>query len=154
MSAEIIQIGTSRAKLTDGPVVDRDGSLFAEMCRPMHFLEGMPFVGPEPPADSRSTWNCWNDVPTNSGLDDFQRGERYGRMVVAAITARAEDYNGHKLALSISAIDLEKILESMIRDGVARTLKGGKHSRSPVTSAMKGFFSALTRFIAGIRDGT
>jgi hypothetical protein len=154
MSAEIIQIGTSRAKLTDGPVVDRDGSLFVEMCRPMHFLEGMPFVDPKPPADSRSAWNCWNDGPTDSGRDDFQRGERYGRMVVDAITARTEAYNGHKLALSISAIDLEKILESMIRDGVARALKGGNHSRAPVTSAMSGFLFALTRFIAGIRDGT
>jgi hypothetical protein len=147
MSAEIIQMGASRAKLRDGPVVDHDGE-FVEMCKPMHFLEGLPFVGPKPPEDSRCTWNCWNDVPTDSGGDDFERGRRYGRMVLDAITARNEAYNHHKLALSICAIDLEHILVSMIRDGVARALKGGKYSRTPVTSTMKGFLWALTRHIA------
>jgi hypothetical protein len=97
-------------------------------------------------------WNCWNDVPTDDGLDDFQRGKRYGQMVLNAIEARSEAYNGHKLALSITAIDLGHIIESMIRDGIARRMKGGRHSRTPVTSTMRGFLFELTRHIAGIDD--
>jgi hypothetical protein len=40
----------------------------------------------------------------------------------------------------------------MIRDGITRQEKGGKHSRTACTSAMSGFLSELTRYIAGIRD--
>jgi hypothetical protein len=134
--------------------VDHDGSAFLQLCAPMHFLEGMPFVDPRPPIESRRRWNCWNDVPTDSGCDDYQRGRRYGRLVLDAMLDRADTYNDHKLALSICAIDLEHIIESMIRDGVARSSKGGKHSRTPVTSAMRGFLTELARHIAGIRDGT
>jgi hypothetical protein len=42
----------------------------------------------------------------------------------------------------------------MIRDGIARQKKGGKYSRSVCTSTMTGFLSELTRYIAGIRDGS
>ena len=52
--------------------------------------------------------------------------------------------------LSIAAIDLGHIIESMIRDGITRRMKGGRHSRTPVTSTMSGFLSELTRHIAGI----
>jgi hypothetical protein len=124
---------------------------------PLHILDDLPFVDPGPPprSDGRprfSSRNCWNDVPTDSGKDDFARGERYAQMTIALMQAHSEEYGGHKLALSISAIDLERIIESMIRDGVARLAKGGKHSRTPVTSAMSGFLFWLTRYIAGIRD--
>jgi hypothetical protein len=71
-------------------------------------------------------------------------------MVLDAMEARSEAYGGHKLALSIAANNLKRIIESMISDGIARRLKGGRHSRTPVTSAMNGFLSELTRHIAGI----
>ena len=73
-------------------------------------------------------------------------------MVLNAIVARSEAFDGHKFALSIAAIDLKHIIESMIRDGIARHMKGGRHSRTPVTSAIRGFLFELTRHIAGIDD--
>jgi len=87
---------------------------------------------------------------TASSLDDYQRNKRYGQLVLDAMEVRSEAYDGHKLALSIAAIDLQHIIQSMIRDGIARRMKGGRHSRTPVTSAMSGFLSELTRHIAGI----
>ena len=148
MSANVVsfsdrQRGQSNAE--DGPVIDHDGTLLFQFCAPMHYLEGLPFVDPVPPRfpHTRRKSNCWNDVPTDRQLDDYQRGERYGKMVLDAIEARSKAYDGHKLALSIAAIDLEHIVESMIRDGVARRTKSDRHSRTPVTSAMSGFLSEL-----------
>jgi hypothetical protein len=73
-------------------------------------------------------------------------------MTMAVMQAHSTHYGEHKLALSISAIDLSRIVESMIRDGIARREKGGQYSRTPITSAMQGFLHELTRYIAGIRD--
>jgi hypothetical protein len=39
--------------------------------------------------NTRREWNCWNDVPTDDGLDDYRRGERYGQMVLDAMEARS-----------------------------------------------------------------
>jgi hypothetical protein len=89
-------------------------------------------------------------IPTDDSLDDYRRGERYGQMVLDAMEARSEAYGGHKLALSIAANNLKRIIESMISDGIARRIKGGQRTRTPVTSAMRGFLSELTRHIAGI----
>ena len=150
MSANVINMcdWQQRPNTVSDPVIDHDGTLLLQFCAPMHYLEGLPFVDPEPPGfpHTRRKWNCWNDVPTDDGLNDFQRGKRYGQMVLNAMEARSE----HKLALSIAAIDLGHIIESMIRDGITRRMKGGRHSRTPVTSAMSGFLSELTRHIAGI----
>lgn len=123
---------------------------------PRH-LDDLPFVDPAPPLRSdgrgwRGSRNCWNVVPTDNGRDDFARGRHYAKMTIAAMQAHSANYGGHKLARSISAIDLERIIESMIRDGIARRAKGGQYSRTPVTSAMNGFLSELARYIAGIRD--
>jgi len=156
MSANVINLcdRQRRQNTVSNPVVDHDGTLLLQFCAPMHYLEGLPFVDPMPPRfpRTRREWNCWNDVPTDYGVDDFQRGKRYGQMVLDAMEARSEAYDEHKLALSIAAIDLGHIIESMIRDGIARRMKGGRHSRTPVTSAMRGFIFELTRHIAGIDD--
>jgi hypothetical protein len=140
---------------SSGPMIDHDGTILLKMCAPMHMLEELPFVETKPqgwPDGTRREWNCWKDVPTDSGIDDHARGRDYAKMTLAAMETRAADCGGHKLTLSILAIDLEHIIASMIRDGVARHLKGGRHSRTPVTSAMSGFLHELTRCIAGIRD--
>jgi hypothetical protein len=139
---------------SDSPATELEAML---KCFPRHILDDLPFVGPAPPlrADGRGwhgSQNCWNDVPTDSDKDDFARGVRYAKKTIALMHAHATDYDGHKLALSISAIDLERIIESMIRDGIARGKKGGKHSRTLTTSAMSGFLHELTRHVAGIRD--
>jgi hypothetical protein len=73
-------------------------------------------------------------------------------MTIAVMRAHGRHYGEHTLALSISAIDLSRIVESMIRDGIARREKGGQYSRTPITSAMKGFLHDFTRYVAGIRD--
>lgn len=137
-----------------GPIIDHDGTILLKMCAPMHFLEELPFVETKPEGwpNTRREWNCWKDVPTDSGRDDYARGADYGKMTLDAMKARAVEYNDHKFTLSTLANQLERIIESMVRDGVARHLKGGRHSRTPVTSAMSGFLHELTRHIAGIRD--
>jgi hypothetical protein len=123
---------------------------------PRHILADLPFVDPPMPhgADGRcrSPQNCWNDIPTDDSQSDFDRGQRYAKMTVAAMEEHSEAYGGHKLARSISATDLEHIIESMIRDGIARREKGGRYSRSTLTSAMQGFLSELSRYVAGIRE--
>jgi len=73
-------------------------------------------------------------------------------MTIAVMRAHGRHYGKHTLALSISAIDLSRIVESMIRDGIARREKGDQYSRTPITSAMKGFLHDFTRYVAGIRD--
>jgi hypothetical protein len=154
MSANIINLRDrqQRQSTPETSMIDHDGTLLLQRCAPMHYLEEMPFVDPQPPRfpNTRREWNCWNDVPTDDSLDDYRRGKRYGQMVLDAMEARSEAYGGHKLALSIAAINLQHIIESMIRDGIARRIKGGRHSRTPVTSAMSGFLWELTRHIAGI----
>jgi hypothetical protein len=70
-------------------------------------------------------------------------------MTIEAMQKRSADHDGHKLTLSICAIDLEHIIEDMIRDGVARQKKGGKYSRTVCTSTMSGFLFQLGRYIAG-----
>jgi hypothetical protein len=66
--------------------------------------------------------------------------------------SQSANYGGHKLAPSIAGIDLRPIVESMIRDGIARRNKVGRYSRSTLAPAMKGFLHELTLYIAGIRD--
>src|SRR6476660_2877896 len=120
-------------------------------------LSRLPFVGPPCPRDGRADFkkrNYWIDEPTNDRLADYQRGRHYARMTIEAIQERSAEHDGHKLALSICAIDLGHIIEGMIRDGIARQKRGGKYSRSACTSTMDGFLSELTRYIAGIRDGS
>ena len=113
----------------------------------MHYLEEMPFVDPKPPGfpNTRREWNCWNDVPTDDSLDDYRRGERYGQMVLDAMEARSEAYGGHKLALSIAANNLKRIIESMISDGIRRRKEGGPGSRTNLTAAMHGFLHRFAR---------
>jgi hypothetical protein len=75
-------------------------------------------------------------------------------MTIEAIQERSAEHDGHKLALSICAIDLEHIIEGMISDGIARQKKGGKYTGLSALPPMTGFLSELTRYIAGIRDGS
>jgi hypothetical protein len=95
MSANIINLSDRQQRQSsaeDGPVIDYDGTLLLQFCAPMHYLNGLPFVDPEPPRFPHTwrEWNCWNDVPTDDGLDDYQRGKRYGQMVLDAMEVRSE----------------------------------------------------------------
>jgi hypothetical protein len=79
----------------------------AEMLKyfPEHILDDLPFVDPEPPPRSDgqrrfSSRNCWNDIPTDSGSDDFARGKRYAKMTMAVMQAHSTHYGEHKLSIS------------------------------------------------------
>jgi hypothetical protein len=49
-------------------------------------------------------------------------------------------------------MDLGRTIEAMIRDGIARQKKGGKYSKSSLTSSMSGFLHELPRHLAGIPE--
>jgi hypothetical protein len=121
---------------------------------PWLVLDGLPFVDPAPPrrTDGRlGTRNCWNDTSTESGVDNYKRGERYAEMTLSAMrAARVKKYDN--LSRVIGAIALSDVLESMVRDAVTRQKNGGSGSRTIITSAMSGFLSVLTRDIAGVQD--
>jgi hypothetical protein len=111
---------------------------------PWAVLDGLSFVDPAPPPGSKLRRNCWTDKPTDSGCEDHQRGQRHAKMLLSAM--RANDALGRV----ISARALEIVFESMIQDAMTRQKKGGKHSRTVITSAMTGFLSEITRVIAGV----
>jgi hypothetical protein len=67
--------------------------------------------------------------------------ERYGTLISAMSKEGRQFFEANS-----------RIVESMIRDGIARRENGGQYSRTPITSAMQGFLHELTRYIAGIRD--
>jgi hypothetical protein len=123
---------------------------------PWYVLDDLPFVDPPlpPRANGRRQLkrNCWNDKASESGINDFARGKRYARMMLAAMKANNAACEGHKLGFVISARALEGVFRSMIEDAVDRQKKGGKGSRTITTSAMHGFLSELSRDIPGIAD--
>jgi hypothetical protein len=123
---------------------------------PWLVLDGLPFVGPAPPprpnGRARLKRNCWNDKSTESGINDFARGRRYARMMLAAMKANSAAGGGHKLSFVVSALALESVFRSMIEDAVDRQKKDGKGSRTVITSAMYGFLSELSRDIASVPD--
>jgi transposase len=67
---------------------------------PWLVLDGLPFVGPATPPRpngcGRLKRNCWNDKPTESGINDYARGRRYARMMLAAMKANSAAGDGHK----------------------------------------------------------
>jgi hypothetical protein len=121
---------------------------------PWYVLDDLPFVDPPlpPRANGRRQLkrNRWNDKPSESGINDFARGKRYAKMMLAAMKANNAAYEDHKLGFVISARALESVFESMIGDAVDRQKKCGKGSRTIVTSAMSGFLSELSRSIARV----
>jgi hypothetical protein len=116
-------------------------------------VDGLPFVRPLAP-DGRSPTlerrDYWTDQPSDDGATDFQRGKRYARMTTAAMRSLVDASAGHVFARTISVRCLECIFESMIRDGIARRVKGGVGSRSTLTPAMSGFLSELAREMARV----
>jgi hypothetical protein len=120
---------------------------------PWLVLDGLPFIDPAKPSGpkGRLKRNCWNDRATESGINDYARGKRYAKMVLAAMQANNKFLEGTLANGVISASALKCVFESMIEDAIDRRNKRGKGSRTIVTSAMSGFLSELTREIAGVR---
>jgi hypothetical protein len=123
---------------------------------PWYVLDELPFVDPppSPSAHKRSSLkrNCWNDKPTESGVNGYARGKRYAKMTLSAMQRNSNAYENTELGRVVSARALGCILESMIADALARQKKGGQGSRTIVTSAMAGFLTEITRYVAGAPD--
>lgn len=78
----------------------------------------------------------WNDTPGFDHKTDFKRGRIYAEMTIEAL---ADDNCG--------SCPLEQTFEAIIKDAVARKIKGGKHART-LPPAVDGFLWVLSRFIA------
>jgi hypothetical protein len=147
MTAEIIPLNRQRRSSSDAPSED------VIYPWPWLVLDGLPFVDPAKPQrrGSRFNRNCWNDKETESGTNDYARGRRYAKMMLATMQANSKFLDKTLPNGVISASALHEVFESMIKDAVDRQRSGGKGSRTIVTSAMNGFLTELTREIAGVR---
>jgi hypothetical protein len=164
MSAEIIQFEGPRSgapeplrsrECLNASNADKLGT-FDIYPWPWVVLDGLPFV--DPPAPQRADGelgkrNCWVDKPTENGAEDHARRRHYAKMMLSAMLANVSAFGSNeKLAMSVSAKALRDVLESMVCDAVARHKKGGKYSRTIITSAMGGFLFELTQHIAGLKE--
>jgi hypothetical protein len=103
-------------------------------------LDDLPFIGPCP--EGRLGWqrrNYWVDEPTEDGAD-HARGRRYALMFLDLRSADS----------AVTARSFELIIQSMIRQGIARRKKGGRYSRSVATPSMEGFLFEIGRFLVGL----
>lgn len=78
----------------------------------------------------------WADVPTNDYRTDRERGKRFAKMTLMAMTADRA-----------IARPLEKIFEDIVEDAIRRRAKGGKGSRT-LPGAVSGYLEGLAEFIA------
>jgi hypothetical protein len=154
MTAQIIplnrqQRSPNRAPSSSSLNAPRDDAIYPW---PWLVLDDLPFVDPAKPTGpkGRLKRNCWNDKATESGVSDYWRGRRYARMMLAAMKANNKFLDGIVSNGAISADALTCVFESMIEDAVNRQKKGGKGSRTIVTSAMSGFLRELTHNIAAV----
>ena len=101
--------------------------------------KALPFVTlkkvEERTGDYRDAESWWNDVPTDDGIEDYQRGKAYARMAAAAIEADRCIPRG-----------LQLTFEHIFLDAVRRREKRGKYSRS-LAPAAEGFISELALLI-------
>jgi hypothetical protein len=159
MSAQIIQFD---ARSAAGLVPTEDSNASSTSApdiypAPWEVLDGLPFVAPPLPRRSNGRLgerNCWLDNPTDRGPEDYARGHRYAKMMLSAMHANSDtcESRHQKFEMCISARAFERVIESMVGDAVTRQKKGGKYSRTLITSAMAGFLSGLTRHIAGLKE--
>jgi hypothetical protein len=103
-------------------------------------LARLPFVttkGGSPRADVK---RYWKDVPTGNGRADFKRGKKYAALTIEAMTADG------------CAWYLERIIEAIVLDAVARKAKGGRHSRA-LPPAVDGFIHELSHRLCATVTG-
>jgi hypothetical protein len=133
MSATIIELTFPKNEQIDEP----SGLPLRRIFAPSY--KALPFVtlkkATERTGDYRDAETWWNDVPTDDEVEDYQRGEAYARMAVAAIEADRCIPRG-----------LQLTFEHIFLDAVRRREKRGKYSRS-LASAASGFISELAVLI-------
>jgi hypothetical protein len=78
----------------------------------------------------------WNDTPGFDHKTDYRRGCLYAEMMIEAIAAD-----------NCTSRPLEGTFEAIIKDAMARKIRGGKHART-LPPAVDGFLWELSKFIA------
>jgi hypothetical protein len=79
-----------------------------------------------------------SDTPGFDHKTDFRRGRLYAEMMIDAI---ADD--------KCCSRPLEQTFEAIIKDAIARKIKGGKHART-LPPSVNGFLWELSKFIAKV----
>lgn len=122
MSASIITLA-DRRPVESQPEIDADAVYLNRLFDCPAYM-ALPFLTPRDPTEEGIGFgrvkSYWNDVPTDDGHADYQRGKSYAQMAVAAIE---EDQ-------CCSNRGLQLTFEHIFRDAVQRREKRGKYSRS------------------------
>ena len=103
-------------------------------------LTRLPFVSTKGGSPRAGVKRYWKDVPTGNGREDFKRGKKYAALTIEAMTADG------------CAWYLERIIEAIVLDAVARKAKGGRHSRT-LPPAVDGFIHELSRRLGATITG-
>jgi hypothetical protein len=103
-------------------------------------LKRLPFVSKKAGSSRAGVKRYWNDAPTGDGRADFKRGKKHAALTVEAMTGDG------------CAWYLERIIEAIVLDAVARKAKGGRYSRS-LPPAVDGFIHELSRRICATITG-
>jgi hypothetical protein len=134
MTATVINLTKRRADLIE----HQDRAYLAQIFAAPAYM-ALPFVTLKKDTDGLGAWSegesYWNDVPTDDGCADHERGRAYAQMAIAALASDCRSARG-----------LELTLEHMFLDAVRRREKGGKYSRS-LASAARAFLNELARHI-------
>jgi hypothetical protein len=109
----------------------------------------LPFVVMEEGASAADkAVNYWCDEPTKHAHVDYKRGRVYAQLLLKAI----EDDRPKHRPMFHAPRYLERIFEAMIDDAIERRRKGGKGSRTNVSSTVSGFLRGLSHHICGVKD--
>jgi hypothetical protein len=84
----------------------------------------------------------WHDEPSGEGHVDYKRGQAYAQLTIKAIERDRPRYRR-----SAAPIYLRYVFEAMVNDALERRRRGGKKSRTTITSAMSGFLEELSDHI-------
>jgi hypothetical protein len=142
--ADVIELSAHRKIDTEAPPKSHEWTI-AELRR-IHapaFLS-LPFIQRDEKAGvCGRPIAFWNDPPGFDHKTDFRRGRLYAEMMIDAV---ADD--------KCCSRPLEQTFEAIIKDAVARKIKGGKHART-LPPAVDGFLWELSKFItkAASRSG-
>jgi hypothetical protein len=84
----------------------------------------------------------WCDEPSGEGHVDYKRGRAYAQLTIKAIQRDRPRYRPYA-----APHYLQSIFEAMVNDALERRRRGGKGSRTTITSAMSGFLQELSDHI-------
>jgi hypothetical protein len=113
-------------------------------------MKMLPFVAMRKDASPcENAINYWCDEPTHHSGVDHKRGRLYAQLTVKAIQSSVSKANGSR---SAAPHYLERIFAAIVDDAIERRRRGGKHSRTNITSTVDGFLRELSHYICGQED--